>query len=140
MFDTVIKDFLSGKIYEIIFGILAIVMLYGLSGLFVTNFAKLIIRLIIFFFKFPVLLTIRIIKYFCGKQSCVLCKTYSGDTFKSKCCKQMFHTNCVAEILSTPPKCPKCNMFSDSKFYEIGVYNKVKSIHSTMSQNLHSRS
>ena len=128
MFDSFVKDFLSGKIYEIIFGILAVIMLYGLSGIFVTNFAMLVLRLFVFCFKFPIMLTIRVFKYFCGKQSCILCKQYSSDLFKSKCCKEVFHSKCVAKILSTHPKCPKCNMFNDPKFYEIAVYTQVEKI------------
>lgn len=126
MFDSFIKDFLSGKIYDIIFGILAVVMLYGLSGLFVSSAAMFILRLIVFCFKFPVLLTIRIFKYFCGKQTCILCKTYTtANMFKTKCCSQMLHTECTSKILSNPPTCPNCKLFSDSKFYEIAVYSRL---------------
>jgi hypothetical protein len=126
-----INDFLSGKLYEIVFGILAVILLYGLSGIFINNIAWYILRLFVFLFKFPILLTIRLFRYCCNKNVCKLCGLHSVDIFKSKCCKTGFHVNCVSKVLTDPPKCPNCKLFIDSKFYEIAVYSKLEKIKSS---------
>jgi hypothetical protein len=128
MFDSLVSAYVSGKMYEIIFGIIAIIMLYGLSSVFLSKIALMFLRLIVFCIKFPVLLTYRLIKYCCGRHKCKVCKKFSNDVFKATCCGELFHENCISKIIDTVPKCPSCNMHSDPKFYEIAVYSQFNKI------------